>query len=162
MTIHVVGGVDSEYCVRPEWNSLSDSAGHATFDIAKMVGDGNPHSYFTKVTGEPNHVADEAVKAVRKAASALALRTPNETYLRLENAPDDEGMKTDQPTCRRRNHVYAAYVNAALVIRTFDLRQAENLLLREGVPRKVIARVVLAGQPCRNVTPSSWAQQFCR
>jgi hypothetical protein len=71
-------------------------------------------------------------------------------------------MEPDQPICRRRNNVHAAYVNAALVIKLFDLRQAENLLLREGVPREVIARVLLVGQPTRNITPSSWEQQFSR
>ena len=43
------------------------------------------------------------------------------------------------------NYVYAAFVNAARVIKQFDRRRAENLLLREGVPQEVIARVVLTG-----------------
>jgi hypothetical protein len=71
-------------------------------------------------------------------------------------------MKANQPTCRRNNQVHAAYVNAALVIKQFDLRQAENMLIREGVRREVIARVLLIGNPTRSVTPSSWAEQFCR
>jgi len=70
-------------------------------------------------------------------------------------------MASESLTCRRRNHVHAAYVDAALVIAQFDLRRAENLLLREGIPRKLIARVLLVGKPFRNGTPSSWAQQFC-
>jgi hypothetical protein len=64
--------------------------------------------------------------------------------------------------CRRTNHVHAAYVNAALVVKQYDLRRAEQLLLREGVPRHVISRVLLVGQPCRHITPSTWAQQFSR
>jgi len=80
-----------------------------------------------------------------------------------DNATHDKKMVTDHPTiCRRHNHVHAAYVNAALVIKQFDLRQAENMLLREGVPRKVIARILLVGHPYRNIDPSSWKQQFAR
>ena len=71
-------------------------------------------------------------------------------------------MATEPPICRRRNHVHAAYVNAALVIAQYNLRQAENLLVREGVPREVIVRVLLVGQRIRMIVPSSWAQQFCR
>lgn len=54
--------------------------------------------------------------------------------------------------CRRHDHVRAAYVNAALVIKECDKRRAENMLLRENVPRAVIARVLLTGQPVRRVT----------
>lgn len=52
MTIHVVGGVYNEYCVRPTWNSLYGSAGRAAVAIARMDADVNLHSYFTKSTGE--------------------------------------------------------------------------------------------------------------
>lgn len=52
MTIHVVGGVYNEYCVRPAWNSLYGSAGRAAVAIARMDADVNLHSYFTKSTGE--------------------------------------------------------------------------------------------------------------
>lgn len=69
-------------------------------------------------------------------------------------------MELNQITCRRRNHVHAAYVNAALVIKQFDARQAESLRLWEGVPRAVIERVLLGGQPLRPMTPASWTQQF--
>jgi hypothetical protein len=79
-----------------------------------------------------------------------------------DSRADDECMNTGQPTCRRSNQVHAAYVNAALIIKQFDLRRAENMLIREGVPREVIARVILIGNPTRNVTPPSWAEQFCR
>lgn len=65
-------------------------------------------------------------------------------------------------SCRRQNHVHAAYVNAASVIKQFDLRRAENLLLREGVPREVIARVLLTGFPVRATVQSTWAHQFSR
>jgi hypothetical protein len=75
---------------------------------------------------------------------------------------DDVCMSADQPTCRRNNHVHAAYVNAALVIKQFDLRQAENMLIREGLPREVIARALLFGNPTRRGNPTSWAEQFCR
>jgi len=64
--------------------------------------------------------------------------------------------------CRRSNHVHAAYVNAASIIKQFDLRRAENLLLREGIPREVIARVLLVGHPTRATVPASWTQQFNR
>ena len=73
-----------------------------------------------------------------------------------------EARQVDFSICRRRSHIHAAYINAALVVAQYDLRRAENLLLREGIPREVIARVLLVGQRFRNVTPSSWAQQFCR
>jgi len=39
-----------------------------------------------------------------------------------------------------KNYLYAAYVNAASIIKQFDRRRAENLLLREGMLREVIAR----------------------
>lgn len=89
------------------------------------------------------------------------------TWLNLvafeSDAAHDELMEANHPTsCRRRNHVHAAYVNAALAIKQFDLRRAENLLVREGVPRKVIGRILLADQPCRRLNPSSWAQQFTK
>lgn len=58
--------------------------------------------------------------------------------------------------------MHAAYVNAASVIKQFDLRRAENLLLQEGVPREVIARVSLAGFPVRATAQATWAQQFSR
>lgn len=78
-----------------------------------------------------------------------------------DNERHDGVMTADQPSiCRRRNDVQAAYVNAALVIKQFDLRQAENMLLREGVSHEVIARVLLTGQPLRHVSQSSWAEQF--
>lgn len=54
------------------------------------------------------------------------------------------------------------YVNAALVIKQVEVHQAEELLLREKIPRKVIERVLRMGQPIRTATPSSWAQQFSR
>jgi nucleoside 2-deoxyribosyltransferase len=52
MTIHVVGGVYSEYCVRPEWNNLYGSAGRAAVAIARMDAEVSLHSYFTKESGE--------------------------------------------------------------------------------------------------------------
>lgn len=53
-------------------------------------------------------------------------------------------------TCRRSNHVYAAYVEAAIRLSSLTtLRQAENMLIREGVPMKVIARVLLSKGPYR-------------
>lgn len=52
MTIHVVGGVYSEYCVRPAWNNLYGSAGRAAVAIAKMDADVSLHSYFTKNSAE--------------------------------------------------------------------------------------------------------------
>lgn len=48
MTIHVVGGVYNEYCVRPAWNNLYGSAGRAAVAIAKMEADVILHSYFTQ------------------------------------------------------------------------------------------------------------------
>lgn len=48
--------------------------------------------------------------------------------------------------------MHAAYVEAALVIKQFNLRRAENMLLREGVPQAVIARVLLVGEPLRKAT----------
>lgn len=53
-------------------------------------------------------------------------------------------------TCRRHNHVHAAYVNAALtVFEHVDLRHAEDMLQRAGVPAMVIARVLLTDGPHR-------------
>lgn len=57
---------------------------------------------------------------------------------------------SEQPTCNRRNHVHAAYVSAAITIKNeLGLRRAEEFLVREGVPRSVIARVLLTGGPYR-------------
>jgi len=60
-------------------------------------------------------------------------------------------MDTEQTiTCRRRNHVHAAYVEAAIRLSTLTTpRQAENMLIREGVPKEVIARVLLQKGPHR-------------
>ncbi|MDB5792352.1 MAG: hypothetical protein JWQ80_2376 [Massilia sp.] len=52
MTIHVVGGVYKEYCVRPAWNELYGSAGRAAVAIAKMDAEVKLYSYFTKESGE--------------------------------------------------------------------------------------------------------------
>lgn len=52
MTIHVVGGVYSEYCVRPKWNELFGSAGRAAVGLARMDADVTLHSYFTKESSE--------------------------------------------------------------------------------------------------------------
>lgn len=53
-------------------------------------------------------------------------------------------------TCRRRNHVHAAYVEAAIRVSALSsVRRAEDMLIREGVPRKVIARVLLQKGPYR-------------
>jgi hypothetical protein len=52
--------------------------------------------------------------------------------------------------CRRCNHVHAAYVEAAIRLTTLtSVRQAEDMLIREGVPREVIARVLLLKGPYR-------------
>lgn len=51
MTIHVVGGVYGEYCVRPNWNELFGSAGRAAVALAKMDADVTLHSYFTEESG---------------------------------------------------------------------------------------------------------------
>lgn len=55
----------------------------------------------------------------------------------------------DKPTIhrldlgRRRNHVHAAYVNAALVIKELlGPRRAETMLANEGVSQEVIVRVL--------------------
>ncbi len=46
--------------------------------------------------------------------------------------------------CQRQNHVFAAYVDAAITLRErLGLRRAEEFLLREGVPMSVIARVLI-------------------
>lgn len=52
MTIHVVGGVYGEYCVRPKWNELFGSAGRAAIALAKMDAEVTLYSYFTKESGE--------------------------------------------------------------------------------------------------------------
>jgi hypothetical protein len=56
---------------------------------------------------------------------------------------------TDKPSiyrvnlCRRLNHVHAAYVNVALVIKALlGRRRAEAMLADEGVSSKVIARML--------------------
>lgn len=56
----------------------------------------------------------------------------------------------EQPVCNRRNHVHAAYVSAAIKIKDeLGVRRAEEFLIREGVPRSVIARVLLTDGLCR-------------
>lgn len=52
MSIHVVGGVYHEYCVRPAWDNLYGSAGRAAIAIARMGVAANLHSYFTKEGAE--------------------------------------------------------------------------------------------------------------
>ncbi len=54
------------------------------------------------------------------------------------------------PACRRRNHVLAAYVNAAVTARRFlGLKRAEEFALKAGVPAQVLLRVMIAGGPFR-------------
>lgn len=54
------------------------------------------------------------------------------------------------PACRRRNHVQAAYVDAALSARTLvGLTRAEGFALKAGVPAQVLLRVLVAGGPCK-------------
>lgn len=56
----------------------------------------------------------------------------------------------DQVCCRRHNHVHAAYVNAAIRLRRFlGAERVEAMLLHEGVPKDVIARVLLVDSPHR-------------
>jgi len=60
-------------------------------------------------------------------------------------------------TCRRHNHVHAAYVNAALtVFERVDLRHAEDMLQRAGVPTAVVERVLLQ-EGSRRTRPSALA-----
>jgi len=50
----------------------------------------------------------------------------------------------DKATCRRHNHVHAAYVEAAIRLSALtNVRQAEDMLRREGIPMNVITRVLL-------------------
>jgi len=59
-------------------------------------------------------------------------------------------MTTENDPFRRRNHVHAAYVEAAIRLVTLtSARQAEDMLRREGVPKDVIARVLLQKGPHR-------------
>lgn len=54
------------------------------------------------------------------------------------------------PAARRKNHVQAGHVDAALrVNRLLGKERAEALLLREGVNPKVIARVLADGSNIR-------------
>lgn len=74
MTIHVVGGVYSEYCVRPKWNELYGSAGRAAVALAKMDADVTLHSYFTKESAEQfkaDVVWYERLQIVEKPAEKL-------------------------------------------------------------------------------------------
>jgi hypothetical protein len=55
--------------------------------------------------------------------------------------------------CRRYNYVHAAYVNAALVLKTQrDLEDVFRLLAGEGVEGAVIARVLFKAGPFRERT----------
>lgn len=59
-------------------------------------------------------------------------------------------MTWDGSTCRRRNLVQAAYVDAAITLcKNGVQRQAENFLVREGLPNNVVSRVVLEHGPFR-------------
>jgi hypothetical protein len=59
-------------------------------------------------------------------------------------------MTQENESCRRHNHVHAAYVEAAIRLVTLtSARQAEDMLKREGVPKSVIARVLLQKGPHR-------------
>jgi len=59
-------------------------------------------------------------------------------------------MTQENDPCRRRNHVQAAYVEAAIRLVTLtSLRRAEDMLRREGLPMAVIARVLLQKGPHR-------------
>lgn len=54
------------------------------------------------------------------------------------------------PACRRRDHVLAAYVNAALTAQTrVGLKRAEGFARAAGVPERVLLRVLVAGGPLR-------------
>lgn len=52
MTIHVVGGVYYEYCVRPSLRNLYGSAGRAAVAMAKLGAEVELHSYFTTKSAE--------------------------------------------------------------------------------------------------------------
>jgi hypothetical protein len=53
--------------------------------------------------------------------------------------------------CRRRNHVHAAFVEAALTIReTLGLDRAIAFLVREGVLQATIERVLISRGPRRH------------
>lgn len=57
----------------------------------------------------------------------------------LDNIPQEE---------RRRNHVHAAFVNAAINIQELvSTERAVALLLREGLPSEVICRVLRRSRP---------------
>ena len=65
---------------------------------------------------------------------------PSQLYFDREMAMNSEVTFS----CRRHNHVHAAYVNAALtVFEHVDMRHAEDMLQRAGVPTAVISRVLL-------------------
>lgn len=54
------------------------------------------------------------------------------------------------PVCRRHDHVFAAYVNAALTVQKhIGTKKAEEFLAREGVPGGVATRVLRGDGPQR-------------
>lgn len=54
------------------------------------------------------------------------------------------------PACRRRNHVMAAYVNAAALIQArLGLERIERFVSEADVPAHVVSRVLVAGGPRR-------------
>ena len=70
MTIHVVGGLYREFCVRPLWDQLYGSAGRATAAIATMRSDVTFHTYANPIAVDefrnyavqlPSRVTVEAV-----------------------------------------------------------------------------------------------------
>lgn len=64
--------------------------------------------------------------------------------------------------CQRHNHVFAAYVDAAITIQTkLGLKRAEDFLRKEGIPSTVIVRVLFARAPVRRrASLSSTSSQF--
>lgn len=70
MTIHVVGGLYREFCIRPLWDHLYGSAGRAAAAISTMGNEVTLHTYATSVAVDefrnyavqlPSHVTVEAV-----------------------------------------------------------------------------------------------------
>ncbi|MBQ5946859.1 hypothetical protein [Massilia sp. ST3] len=114
--------------------ALNAAASHGPFGAAaELIGHGVAQETVTRVLGKParrRHYFSRTKSARSK--------------------PSSDGG----PACRRHNHVFAAYVNAALtILKRGAVRRAESMLAQEGVPAAVISRVLFDGGPCRRHRP---------
>lgn len=146
------------------------SAASSVYFRVPMASAAEPWGVNRRVDGKTALLVDAAISAAAShgvagaAAELIDLGLPVEFVFRvlcnpgsrrryLSAMPMDEGLPASGQAgmCRRRSRLQAAYVNAALTIsRVVSVQRAEAILVEQGVPERVIVRVLYLNGLRRN------------